>query len=102
MLERQPFDVKKVFGANSDQAKETGGNQTNDFIGVAVHCALNCSQQNNAVADMLPDELGSYTGYQALFGMKYVAPALGGFTVRVIHLLPAWCYRPSGIAGPTR
>ena len=83
VLERQPFDVKKVFGANSDQAKETGGNQTNDFIGVAVHCALNsplCSQQNNAVADMLPDEPGSYTGYQALFGMKYVAPALGGFT----------------------
>jgi len=83
VLERQPFDVKKVFGANSDQAKETGGNQTNDFIGVAVHCALNsplCSQQNHAVADMLPDEPGSYTGYQALFGMKYVAPALGGFT----------------------
>jgi hypothetical protein len=65
VLERQPFDVKKVFGANSDQAKESGGNQTNDFIGVAVHCALNsplCSQQNNAVADMLPDEPGSYTG----------------------------------------
>jgi hypothetical protein len=83
VLERQPFDVKKVFGANSDQAKETGGNRTNDFIGVAVHCALNsplCSQQNNAVADMLPDEPGSYSGYQALFGMKYVAPALGGFT----------------------
>jgi hypothetical protein len=83
VLERQPFDVKKVFGANSHQAKETGGNQANDFIGVAVHCALNsplCSQQNNAVADMLPDEPGSYSGYQALFGMKYVAPALGGFT----------------------
>jgi hypothetical protein len=83
VLERQPFDVKKVFGANSDQAKETGGNQTNDFIGVAVHCALNsplCSQQNNAVADLLPDEPGGYTGYQALFGMKYIAPALGGFT----------------------
>jgi hypothetical protein len=83
VLERQPFDVKKVFGANSDQAMETGGNQTNDFIGVAVHCALNsplCSQQNHAVADTLPDEPGSYTGYQALFGMKYVAPALGGFT----------------------
>jgi hypothetical protein len=83
VLERQPFDVKKVFGATSDQAKETGPNQTNDFIGVAVHCALNsplCSQQNNAVTDLLPDEPGSYNGYQALFGMKYIAPALGGFT----------------------
>jgi hypothetical protein len=83
VLERQPFDVKKVFGANSAQAQETGSNQTNDYIGAAVHCALNsplCSQQNNAVADLLPDELGSYNGYQALFGMKYIAPALGGFT----------------------
>jgi len=83
VLERQPFDVKKVFGANSTQAAETGGDQTNDFIGVAVHCALNgalCSQQNNAVADLLPDEPGGYSGYQALFGMKYIAPALGGFT----------------------
>jgi hypothetical protein len=83
VLERQPFDVKKVFGATSAQAAETGGNQTNDFIGVSVHCALNsplCSQQNNAVGDLLPDEPGGYSGYQALFGMKYIAPALGGFT----------------------
>jgi hypothetical protein len=83
VLERQPFDVKKVFGATSAQAQETGGNQTNDFIGVAVHCALNsalCSAQNNAVSDLLPDEPGGYSGYQALFGIKYIAPALGGFT----------------------
>jgi hypothetical protein len=83
VLERQPFDVKKVFGATSAQAAETGGNQTNDFIGVSVHCALNsalCSAQNNAVADLLPDEPGGYSGYQALFGVKYIAPALGGFT----------------------
>jgi hypothetical protein len=83
VLERQPFDVKKVFGANSAQAAETGGNQTNDFIGAALHCALNsplCSAQNNAVADLLPDEPGGYSGYHALFGMKYIAPALGGFT----------------------
>ena len=82
VLERQPFDVKKVFGANSPQALETGGNQTNDFIGASVHCALGsalCTPQNNAVADLLPDEPGSYTGYQALFGLKYIAPALGGF-----------------------
>jgi hypothetical protein len=83
VLERQPFDVKKVFGATSAQAAETGGNQTNDFIGVSVHCSLNsalCSAQNNAVADLLPDEPGGYSGYQALFGVKYIAPALGGFT----------------------
>ena len=83
VLERAPFDVKKVFGTVSPQASETTGNQTNDFIGVAVHCALNsplCSKQNNAVADLLPDEPGGYSGYQALFGVKYIGPALGGFT----------------------
>jgi hypothetical protein len=82
VLERQPFDVKKVFGANSTQAAETGSNQTNDFIGAAIHCSIGstlCTPQNNAVADLLPDEPGSYSGYQALFGLKYIAPALGGF-----------------------
>src|SRR5215467_5561696 len=83
VLERQPFDVRKVFGANSPQAAEKGADQTNDFIGVAVHCATGsalCSPQNTAVDDLLPTEPGGYTGYKALFGMKYVAPALGGFT----------------------
>jgi hypothetical protein len=83
VLERQPFDVKKVFGATSQQAGETGANQTNDFIGAAIHCTLNsslCTPANKAVADLLPDEPGQYTGYQALFGLKYIAPALGGLT----------------------
>ena len=83
VLERQPFDVKKVFGANSTEAAETGANQTNDFIGAAVHCAIGsqiCTQQNNAVDDLLPSEPGGYFGYKALFGMKYIVPAFGGFT----------------------
>jgi len=83
VLERAPFDVKKVFGTNSVQAGETSSNQNNDFIGAAIHCSIGsslCTHGNNAVADLLPDEPGSYTGYQALFGLKYIAPALGGFT----------------------
>jgi hypothetical protein len=83
VLEREPFDVKKVFGATSPQALETGSNQTNDFIGAAIHCAIGstfCTAANNAVADLLPDEPGGYNGYQALFGVKYIAPALGGLT----------------------
>ena len=28
----------------------------------------------------MPDEPGGYNGYQALFGLKYIAPALGGLT----------------------
>jgi hypothetical protein len=83
VLERAPFDVKKVFGANSTQAGESNASQTDDFIGAAVHCPIGssiCTTANNAVADLLPDEPGTYTGYKALFGLKYIAPALGGFT----------------------
>jgi hypothetical protein len=88
VLERTPFDVIKVFGAGSPQAMESTStkvkpNQTDDFEGAAIHCALNdpiCKSNANAVADLLPDEPGGYTGYQALFGLKYIAPALGGFT----------------------
>ena len=83
VLERAPFDVKKVFGANSPQAAETVANQTNDFIGAAIHCSIGsplCTTQSKAVADLLPGEPGTYSGYQALFGLKYIAPALGGFT----------------------
>jgi hypothetical protein len=83
VLEREPFDVKEVFGASSSQAAETGGNQTNDFIGAAIHCAIGskfCTAANNAVSDSLPDEPGGYSGYLALFGLKYIAPALGGIT----------------------
>jgi hypothetical protein len=83
VLERAPFDVKKVFGATSTQASETTSAQTNDFIGAAIHCALGspfCTPQNNAVADLLPSEPGAYSGYQALFGLKYMIPVLGGLT----------------------
>src|SRR6202051_3294048 len=83
VLERAPFDVKKVFGATSPQALELPAAQTNDFIGAAIHCALGspiCTPQNNAVADLLPSEPGAYSGYQALFGLKYMIPVLGGLT----------------------
>ena len=83
VLERTPFDVQKAFGANSKQAMESSDDQFNDFVGAAIHCAKGsqfCTQANNAVADPLPDEPGGYSGYQALFGLKYIAPALGGLT----------------------
>jgi hypothetical protein len=88
VLERTPFDVIKVFGAGSPQAMESTStavkpNQTDDFEGAAIHCALKdpiCTSNPNAVADQLPDEPGGYTGYQALFGLKYIAPALGGIS----------------------
>jgi hypothetical protein len=79
VLERAPFDVKKVFGATSPQAAESSSDQNNDFIGAAIHCSIGSALcANNAVADSLPGEPGAYTGYQALFGLKYILPALGG------------------------
>jgi hypothetical protein len=83
VLERSPFDIVTVFGAGSAQANESINDQDNDFIGVAIHCAKGssfCAAANGAVTDLLPDEPGGYNGYQALFGLKYIAPALDGIT----------------------
>ncbi|MBV8398086.1 MAG: hypothetical protein JOZ17_05025, partial [Acetobacteraceae bacterium] len=54
-----------------------------DFEGIAIHCAKGSALCGNpatthAVADVLNDEPGGYTGYLALFGNKYVAPAING------------------------
>jgi hypothetical protein len=86
VLERAPFDVYKVFGGpTSPQGMESSTNQNNDFIGVSIHCALGdpICQSNPTlgvvgVSDTLPDEPGGYSGYQALFGLKYINPALTG------------------------
>jgi hypothetical protein len=81
VLERTPFDVVKIFGAGSPQASETKAQQDADFTGVAVHCAkgsLLCSTTNGAVADLLPQEPGGYSGFNALIGAKYLFTALGG------------------------
>ena len=44
-----------------------------------MHCAAGdslCSSANNGKPDVLPDEPGGYSGYQGLFGNKYVAPQI--------------------------
>ncbi len=71
-------DVLNIYG--SPQDLEPYNNQIADFQGVAVHCAKNspiCSAANNGIPDVLPDEPGGYTGFNGLFGAKYVAPAVG-------------------------
>ena len=81
-LENIATDIPTVFGANSPQAAEVKANPnqaTADFVGIAVHCAQGnsvCSSANGGVADVLPDELGGYSGYMGLFGHKYVAPQI--------------------------
>jgi hypothetical protein len=51
-----------------------------DFVGIGVHCAQGsslCSAANNGRPDLLADEPGGYSGFNGLFGAKYVDPAIG-------------------------
>jgi hypothetical protein len=105
-LENPSFDIPEVFGANSPEAKQLAADpdsfkdpETADYVGVAVHCALNnafCADAQGvkfgqttpsatAAPDLLPNEPGGYNGYQALFGHKYVAPQLGAGTPNLFH-----------------
>ncbi|MBV9941088.1 MAG: hypothetical protein JO262_03075 [Solirubrobacterales bacterium] len=83
VLENNSSDVVNVYGANSPEAAEAKANPnpaTTDFDGIAVHCAQVqtsiCGKSPQAKPDPLPDEPGGYTGYEALFGAKYVNPAI--------------------------
>ncbi|HEX6817412.1 MAG TPA: hypothetical protein VF120_03495 [Ktedonobacterales bacterium] len=82
VLENATGDVRAVFGAGSPEASEAAKNASlaqTEFVGLAVHCANGvnpCASANGARPDALPDEPGGYNGYQALFGAKYVDPAI--------------------------
>jgi hypothetical protein len=101
VLENTAVDIPKVFGANSPEAQQLAADpdsfkdaETADYVGIAVHCARNgafCATAQGvkfgqtapsptAVTDALPDEPGGYSGFQALFGHRYVAPQLGAGT----------------------
>jgi len=52
-----------------------------DFVGIAIHCGKGggvCTNSAYARADSLPDEPNGYTGFQGLFGAKYVLPVISG------------------------
>ncbi len=76
-------DITRVFGTGSSEWNEAVANpqiaQT-DFVGIAIHCSQSqssvCANDPNAKPDLLPDEPGGYTGFNALFGSKYVDPAI--------------------------
>jgi hypothetical protein len=85
-------DMTRVFGAGSPEWIEARNSQIapsgtaarnlaqTDFVGYAIHCANDpssiCTGNSNAKPDPLPDEAGGYSGYKALFGPKYVNPAI--------------------------
>jgi hypothetical protein len=82
ILENIAVDIPTVFGSGSPQAAEVASNPRQafaDFVGIGVHCAQGnalCSSATGGQADKLPQEPGGYSGYEALFGHKYVAPQL--------------------------
>src|SRR5205807_8009262 len=73
-----------VYGVNSPEAQESTAQRNADFVGIAVHCSQAdsasglCSTTNYGRPDVLPDEPGGYTGFNGLFGHKYVAPLISG------------------------
>ena len=100
-LENTAVDIPKVFGPNSPEAQQLAADKDSfkdaevaDYVGVAVHCAQGsafCADAKGvkygqtapsptAVTDSLPTEPGGYTGFQGLFGARYVAPQLGAGT----------------------
>ena len=101
VLENAGFDIPKVFGAGSPETAQLNADPNSfknaevaDYVGLGVHCAQGspfCATAQavkygqsipspSAVGDSLPDEPGGYTGYQALFSHKYLAPQLGAGT----------------------
>src|SRR5579863_6045570 len=83
-LENTLPDIPLVFGASSAQAKEAenpslANKAEADFMGLSVHCAAGsavCAASHGGVADLLPDEPGGYSGYNALFGNKFIQPVI--------------------------
>jgi hypothetical protein len=81
-FENVTSDINNVFGPTSPEAAEAKANRAQaiaDFEGVAVHCAANssvCSSANGGEPDVLPQEPGGYSGFNALFGHKFVAPVV--------------------------
>ena len=91
-LENTTTDVDTVFGPSSPEHNENVSNATlahADFEGIAIHCAQAsplCGGSQHAVTDALNDEPNGYVGFQALFGNKYVAPAINNGNGFVLDL----------------
>ena len=93
-----PFgDMSEAFGTGSPEWNDAVASNAapsgtaarakafTDYVGIAIHCAQgggictsSATNTTNSRADKLPDEPGGYLGYQALYGAKYVDPAITG------------------------
>jgi hypothetical protein len=91
-----PFgDMSEAFGTGSPEWTDAVASNAapsgtaararalTDYVGIAIHCAngggickSNATNTANSRLDKLPDEPGGYLGYLALYGAKYVNPAV--------------------------
>ena len=86
-FETLPSDIGNVFGTGSPEflsvqaalssADAATRQQPNtDWLGIAIHCAKGSSRCAKGKPDLLPDEPGTYNGFNVLFGNINVQPAL--------------------------
>jgi hypothetical protein len=106
VLENAGIDLPTVFGPSSPEVAQAAADpdsfkdpEVADYIGEAIHCAQGdtiCANAQavkfgqstpspTAVDDLLPTEPRGYSGFQALFGAKYIAPQLGAGTPNLTH-----------------
>jgi hypothetical protein len=87
ILENTGIDIPSFFGPGSPEAIQANADSPGtpatqtfaDYVGLGVHCAqvsAICSASTHAHADLLPDEPGGYSGFNALMGAKYVNPVI--------------------------
>jgi hypothetical protein len=106
VLENTNPDLTTVFGVTSPEVQQLNADtdsfkdaEVADYVGVALHCAKGAAICANAQAikfgqtspspsaspDVLPTEPGGYSGFQGLFGARYVASVLGAGTPNLMH-----------------
>jgi hypothetical protein len=67
-------DIANIFGSSV-----AAGAATQDYEGIAIHCAPGsrlCNNPSFARPDLLPDEPGGYSGFSALYGNINVQPVI--------------------------
>jgi hypothetical protein len=99
-------DMTRVFGTGSpewNEAVASPGKAQADFVGIAIHCGQaatsKCAGNANAKPDPLPDEPKGYSGFNGLFGAKYVDPAITGGNACVNDTAGAPIADPAGNCG---
>jgi hypothetical protein len=85
-LENVSGDLATVFAADPTRLAEAQAEVTSDYYqavadyeGISIHCAAGnpvCSHTNGGEPDVLSQEPGGYTGFNALYGHKFVAPVI--------------------------